>query len=248
MKRLAFVLFLLIPDLSMAANQDRELCAFPSAPAVLSSTSTGLLQRWDFRDSGILTSHHFRQSTALRKYRAAIRSGINTDYRFLLQRYLERGPAPDDAYNLGTAARSAQFKPISCLEALLLEFQIQRNPKMASDPTEFLATYLQRDGRLKVYYQTNDSIGISGLKKLTAWIAKDLTAGWKHIGNLHNHSFFMEALESKQPQGVLAPSATDMKLFKEFRKTLGLEEVAITNGFDTIHIPAREFDRYRSAE
>jgi hypothetical protein len=250
MKCFALALLLSVLSTPLAVGAGHESCAFPSAPIVLSSMPGGLLQYWEFPDSTAVTLDKLPQSIALRNYRQRIESGVSVDYHVLLQRYLSRKPSIDDAYNLSVAASlsAGHFKPISCLEALLLDFQIRRNPTMTAEPTEFFAAYLQREQRLRVYYLTNDSTGVSGLKKLTDRIENDLSNGWKFIGNLHNHSFFMDALDSNQPQGVLAPSATDMKLFKSLKESLGLEEAAITNGFDTLHISAQDFDLYRSAQ
>jgi hypothetical protein len=245
-----FIAFLFVAGALPAAARRSDSCVFPSAPIVLSSTATGLLQYWEFPDSDVLIRSKLPRSNAIRNYRREVETKINVDSRFLLQRYLGLNPAPDDAYNLGIAATSpvSRFRPISCLEALLLGVQIGRNPEMMSEPTEFLASYLRRGQRLRVYYLTNDSTGVSGLKELKARITDDLKNGWHYEGNLHNHSFFLKALDSNQPQGVLAPSATDMKLFVGLQESLGLGEASITNGFDTIHIPAEDFALYRSAQ
>jgi len=239
------IVLLFLASLSLAQAH----CEFPAQPVVLISSSQVLIQYWDLPSQDLLTESSLPKSDSFQSYQQKIRDQISVDTNFLLQRYLKLNPTPGDAHNiLQTVGRPQNFKPIGCLEALLLEVQINRNPQMTTNPTEFLAAYLQKDGRLKVYFLTNDEEGLRGvgLDPLKTQIAKDLKLGWKYISNLHNHSFFLEGLSTNKPQGVLAPSEADMQLFKSHQEELGLQGASITNGFETVHISTSELSLYRA--
>ena len=79
----------------------------------------------------------------------------------------------------------------------------------------------------------------------------DVRNGWKVTGNLHNHSFFIDSIyhgDRFHPQGVLAPSANDMRVFLSQKEELGLQNASITNGFYTVDIQSSDFQRFHTAE
>lgn len=67
------------------------------------------------------------------------------------------------------------------------------------------------------------------------------------LANLHNHSFFLNDLGSPKPQGVLAPSANDIRVFNAQIERFGLEGAYITNGFHTLYIPQKDVRLYSAA-
>jgi hypothetical protein len=241
----------LIWGLSWAMTGWASSCRFQGPPRVLPAGDATVLQYWNFQDDSILRSESLPDLPSFSSYRKAVQARLNVDPLSLLDRYFRIGIEGGDAYNLDVVRNdSAHFiRPIRCLEALLLDAQIERTPKMLVAPTELLAFYLRHpDGRLRVYYLTDDLAGIWKMESLSAKIHEDLQEGWIVIGNLHNHSFFLDHLEHPDvihPQGVLSPSANDMQVLKEAKSELGLQSALITNGFNTIEIPASEFGRFR---
>ena len=248
MRGFQIFLFLLAVLGQAPTSWGASACRFASEPTVIEKAPALLLQSWEWEGDDLNLSS-LPESEVFANYRKAVSDTVSTDSRFLLRRYYRQGPRMDDAYNLVIAATAdaRQTRPISCVEALLLDFQIRRTPRMLTHPTEFLAFFLQRAGRHKIYYMTSDSEGVRGLGKIESLISADVREGWDLVGNLHNHSFFLDDLDKTQPQGVLAPSASDIGAFRAFHDRQRLKSASITNGFETIHIPAPEFDLYRAA-
>lgn len=46
--------------------------------------------------------------------------------------------------------------------------------------------------------------------------------------------------------GALAPSLTDVQFYRSLQESLGLQGAWITNGFDTLHLPAAAFPLLRA--
>jgi len=119
---------------------------------------------------------------------------------------------------------------------------------METAPTEFVSYFLEREGRLRVYFATNDSEGVSRMGRLMDEMNKDLHAGWRVTGNLHNHSFFLADLENDKPQGVLAPSGNDMRVLNGNAASIGLPRALITNGFNTLVVGSEDFPVFQITE
>jgi hypothetical protein len=231
-----------------------EVCGFEQAPHVLESGPSHLLQYWDFKNSTVIDLPMLLEQGPLASYRASVSSKLNTDPLALLERYSKTNPDPADGFNLALMLRSFPYyvRPMHCLESLLLSRQLSRNPKMLTDPTEFVAVFMQNvDSRLRVYFVTDDINGLRKLKPLFDAIQSDLNAGWHMIGNLHNHSFFLDNInldEKHHPQGVLSPSASEITIFEIMRSNFQLESAFITNGFNTISISAKDFQLFHGRE
>jgi hypothetical protein len=118
---------------------------------------------------------------------------------------------------------------------------------MTNAPTEFLAYFLEKNGRLRIYLLTNDSLGVGGMGRLKQEVSNSVLAGWRLDGNLHNHSFFLSEINSSKPQGVLAPSTNDMRVFNGDATDLELPRALITNGFHTIVLDAGYFPLFKVA-
>ena len=247
--RLLFFVLLLLSFRSANA----ENCTFSSAPKLIGASPGHLLQYWDFEDSAVLQSPAIVTSSVFASYRSQVSTKLNVDPKTLLSRYLRAGGADDDNYNIGVILRSVTeyIRPARCIETLLLEYQLNRNPRMLVAPTEFFSVFLtDASGHLRVYYVTDDQNGLRNLRSLFLHVESDIADGWLVTGNLHNHNFFMANIdldEAHHPQGVLAPSANDIGLFQSMREQYHLQEALITNGFDTVVIWADKFNLFRSA-
>lgn len=225
------------------SNLWARVCQFESSPTVLETGEAHLLQYWEFSDSSILNLAELPTSPTLIAYQDLVSSKLNTDPVELLARYSVAGMNANDGHNLEVVRKdpSKYIRPIRCLEALLLDNQIKRNNKMSVKPTEFLAFYLKnQEDRLRVYYLTNDISGVRKLSSLFDRIRQDINAGWVVLGNLHNHSFFLDNInqaEARHPQGVLIPSANDIQVLRANRDDFKMQSVSITNGFNTFFMP-----------
>jgi hypothetical protein len=225
-------------------------CQFESKPIILESGESHLMQYWDFSNSSIIDLATLPNSSRFIFYRNLVQSKINIDPIELLLRYSKAGVSVNDTYNLNVVLSNPlkYIQPIKCLEALLLNNQFERNTTMPINPTEFLAFYLKNnENQLRVYYLTDDISGVRKVSPLLSHIETDVKNGWTLIGNLHNHSFFLENInqdETHHPQGVLIPSSNDIQVLRATRDEFKMQNASITNGFNTIFISAEELDKF----
>lgn len=139
---------------------------------------------------------------------------------------------------------------MGCLEGLLLDLEIGRSRDFPAEGPEFISYFLRRAGALRVYFLTNDSTGIrgAGFSLLLERIDADKKDGCEVLANLHNHSFFLNDLGAKKPQGVLAPSANAVRVFNAHIERFGMKGAYVTNGFHTLYIPGEDLGRYAAAD
>jgi len=211
-----------------------------------------------------LTDHPslWRPGDALVKtYRRAVtrRLGPRLTPRDLLQCQLKvygRIPGPfahRDASNIRFAlAKGRRFRKASCLEVRLWLEQHRRYP-MLRHPTEFGAFVLRRGSRVRVYWSAADRLGQKMRGAVTRRVAADVKAGYRLLAHLHNHPFLPDRVVGDRLYttratkadvgGALAPSATDVQLYRNFRRSLRLEAAWITNGFDTAEYSYQTFDK-----
>jgi hypothetical protein len=246
-----YAILIQIPVLLAQLSFCQAECRFETAATILEERENHLLQYWEFHTAAIPNSFELPQSPSFSSYREAVTAKINSDPLGLLERYLSAGPYPADAHNIEIVLSDPRrIRPIQCVEALLLDYQIGRTLKMLTEPTEFLSLFLvSPEGRYRAYYLTDDVGGIRRMEQLKAYVGSDLELGWLLVGNLHNHSFSLDHLDWDQkhhPQGVLAPSASDIQVFRGMKEELNLRSASITNGFHTISIPAEDFGKYRA--
>ncbi|MFA5140745.1 MAG: hypothetical protein WC728_16080 [Elusimicrobiota bacterium] len=243
---------MLLPS-SVQAAMDR--CSFRSEPTIIERVDAGpnriLLQYWDFESDKVLSLESLPDSKRLAEYREVVAKRIATDPAALLKRYMALQPAPEDLRNIEVVmSRTGDIKELGCLAGLLLDVEIGRNERFATEGPEFIAYFLRRKGKLRVYFLTNDSAGIrgAGVSSLLSRIEADRDAGWKVAANLHNHGFFLNDLDSKKPQGVLAPSASDIRVFISQMERFGLKGAYITNGFHTLYVSSKDMKLYAAAK
>lgn len=220
-------------------------------PQVHENSAGRFLAQWDFKSAGILSEKELPVAPELAAYQQKVKQLIpDTNPYKLLARYAARGPAADDLFNLEVVQRkeAGVMHNLTCIEALLLDYQLQRNPLMAERPTEFVAYFLRRQGGARVYFFTNDAEGVSGMAELYARVKMDESNDWSVVGNLHNHSFFLGDVSGPGPQGVLAPSASDVKLLRAAVEEVDLTAAYITNGFQTVRIKGADLKLFRAAD
>jgi hypothetical protein len=198
--------------------------------------------------------------TVISSFRQAVRLrvGAAIDAQALLKRQRDifarlpaewRGEATNGTLVL--EGRVGEIGPINCLEAMLWKWQAMRY-RMIDHPTEFGAFVLRRDGRVRVYMSSADLVGQRLRSAVTELVKADVTAGFALIAHIHNHPFLFDrnvgdrmwTTEATQADvaGALAPSMTDVQLYRNLRSTMGLREARITNGLQTSRFAAAEFD------
>ena len=235
-------------------------CAWPAAPEVLAQRADTVWQRWTLAADALPTTWDAARDPAalpsLRHFRDTLAAALGaTDPRTLLQRQIDwLGGRPDSTLRReagnGRLVRDGTvgtLRPLGCLEALLLDGQAARFP-MAGRPTEFQALLLVRPAtgeapaRLRVYLAASGAPWPPKLDPLLAHVARDRAEGWTVRAHLHNHPFYLEKRDA-DVAGANAPSLSDVQLYRWLRTSLGLEGAWVTNGFSTVEIPARDFDR-----
>jgi hypothetical protein len=240
---LAFILTFVDFDGSANASAHVSECKFTTAAKVLEDSPGLHLSVREQPSSTTFFKTDFTPSGTLQTYRSAVSTSVSPEPFELLRRYLPRATRAEDARNVELILdqRAGFIRRINCMEALLLEEQIKRTPLMETNPTEFLATFLTDGERVRVYFLTNDSVGVGGIARLYEEIERDVQQGWRVESNLHNHSFFLDDLKGSSPQGVLAPSASDIHALKSQADHVRLKRALITNGFHTLSIDSSEF-------
>lgn len=187
------------------------------------------------------------------------RLGAGAEQRALLQRMSRQfagqpGASLDDhnvrALLTGAAGR---VRATSCLEALLFIRQSRRY-SMLTHPTEFSAFLLRKGAALRLYVSGADRAGLKMREEVLGAIDADVEAGFALVGHLHNHNFFFSRRVGDrlfttpatlvQVNGVVAPSATDVHLYRALRgRPMNLRDALVTNGLVTGVFGAADIDR-----
>jgi hypothetical protein len=154
-----------------------------------------------------------------------------------------------DALASGSAG---SLGPVTCLEWLLFQRQDRRFP-MIEHPTELGAWILRGNGRVRVYLSSADRVGGRLRREVTDRVAADAAAGFVPVAHLHNHPFMLDrrpgdrtwATVDTVPDvgGALAPSLSDVQLWRNMRERLGLRGGWVTNGLDTARYTSADMDR-----
>ncbi len=153
-------------------------------------------------------------------------------------------------------ARPQVVRPASCIEVALWKRQAQRFP-MLSHPTELGAYILRGGGKVKMYLSGADRVGQKVRGAITDLVRQDVAHGFALVAHLHNHPFLFDrkvgdrmwttAENLRDYGGAVAPSTNDTRVYQSLRDELGLRAAWITNGFDTAHIAASDFDLFVAA-
>jgi hypothetical protein len=244
-----------------------EGCALPLRAGIVAVASPGpgeLHEVYDLRDAAVLWQPV--SSAARTRYRDAVarRVGSVTPHALLArqQRIFGAAETPELAREAtngglvldGGAGRIAQ---VTCLESLLWERQAARYP-MLEHPTEFSALVLRGAGAVRVYLSGADRVGQRIRQEVLSRVRDDLARGYTLILHLHNHPFLLgrrvgdrmwtteETVEDVA--GGLAPSLTDVQLYRSLRNDLGLQDAWVTNGLDTGRFDAADFARLAAVD
>jgi len=148
-------------------------------------------------------------------------------------------------------AHVGDITQMSCLEVMLWKWQASRYP-MLEHPTEFGAFLLRGHGRVRIYLSSADLVGQRIRDTITKLVEGDIAAGFQVVAHVHNHPFLFDRHVGDRMwtlkgttgdvAGALAPSMTDVQLYRNLRRSCGLREAWVTNGFETARFRADEFD------
>ncbi len=151
-----------------------------------------------------------------------------------------------------TRGEAGQVGAATCLEWLLFERQAARFP-MLERPTELSAYILRGQGRLRVYLSGADRVGGRLRGEVSDRVVADVAAGYAPVAHLHNHPFMFDRTPGDRTwataenmhdiAGALAPSLTDVQVYRSMREHFGLLGAWVTNGLDTARYTAADFDR-----
>ena len=142
--------------------------------------------------------------------------------------------------------------PASCLEWRLFQRQARRFP-MLERPTEFAAYILRGQGELHIYLSGADRVGGRLSGEVRARVIADVARGFEPVAHLHNHPFMFDRQVGDRTwatpatladiAGALAPSMSDVQLYRGMVEEFGLRGAWVTNGLDSAHFPWAAFDR-----
>jgi len=186
------------------------------------------------------------------------RLGNEMDSRELTERQRAIFAAMPDEWS-GEAANSAMLlegragtiTDMSCLEMMLWNWQDARFP-MLEHPTEFGAFVVRGHAQVRVYISSADLVGGKINREVTRQIQADILDGYQLVTHIHNHPFLFDRVVGDRMwttdatindiAGALAPSMSDVGLYRSFRENHGLKEAWITNGLQSSRFHAGEFD------
>lgn len=231
-------------------------CRWPAAPAVLHQAADTVFLSWSY-SAGQLPEHaSLPDLPGLSSFLDTVRVQTGTlDPHALLQRQIGYYASRSDSDSQGEAANGQSvlsalvgtLRPITCVEALLVEFQAQRSP-MASRPTEFQAVIMERTvsgtHQVRVYFAGSNAPWPPKGDLLFDRVVHDRREGWRAVAHLHNHPFLLAS--GGDIAGANAPSLTDVQFWQHLRDRIGVESARITNGVTTFEAFAPDFDRLQA--
>ena len=214
-------------------------CELPGEPEIIKRDGASVLERWDLVDAPVWQGETLPDAPGYAAFRGAIRDAGGD-----LPRPRQDPPQPKDDVERELWAREdanaalvydgGMVRPIRCLEAALFARQDARYSEL-THPTEFVASILRRDGRLRIYVGSSDQMfprgAFYGLDEARA----DAARGWDYWAALHNHTVVTH--EGKPALGTPAPSTNDVHLLRGLVEDAGLREAWVTNGMYTGVVP-----------
>jgi hypothetical protein len=221
-------------------------CAFTTAPTVLVDAPASFLQVWEEPDWPELHVAALPDTPSLHAFRQEIAAVLDTSAVALLETQLPLVSGGDaENVRLVLSGEAGTIRPMTCLEGLLLaaltDRSLARGTTLFHDPTEFVAYVLEREGSLKVWFYTVDMAGVRGMGTLHEPVTADLQEGWSMVLNIHNHNVFPGAA---MVLGGVAPSATDMQLYRNLGEPMGLVRASIVNGFHALEMGEQDLARF----
>ncbi len=143
--------------------------------------------------------------------------------------------------------RIGTIRKASCLEQFLLALHLELEPDLFK-PTEFAAHVLVSSQGTRVYWVSSATPVVAPHAEANRRIESDLSSGaFRLVSHLHLHPFFLKSLPAADIAATLIPSGDrtmgDVSVYLGLRRTWQLETAQITNGFETIEVPATQFDQ-----
>jgi hypothetical protein len=240
--------------LFVSCNKKNEIDLTKLDPIVISNSGTEIMQYWEFNNEEDLWNKHPEELPEIGLYKDSLVQNLGYEkYKDAVQREGKIDAHYSESLNVlnGDQKNSdlvhtgsfGTLREINFLEAQLLNYQLGRYP-LFSHPTEFVAYIVINDteNMVRVYFCSSDKPWPPKHHIVFSSIEKDLTQGWKLKYALHNHY----EPGNNNYVGILAPSMTDVQMFKMLNEDYKLEAALITNGFNTVVIENAEFEEFES--
>jgi len=209
---------------------------------------------WELKDENILWGFELDEIRGLNKYKDSLvlelgneklESALEKETTQNLKKSLIEKEVDRDRINalLVHTGSIGRIRKINYLESEILNYQINRFP-MFSHPTEFHGFIMknEKEGKIRVYFASSDTEWPPKPGVIIDELEKEINRGWKLIGHLHNHF----CKKDKDYVGILAPSLADAQYYKWLKADFKLEKALITNGFHTVEIESKDFEKFES--
>lgn len=207
---------------------------------------------WELKDEKDLWEFDLGEVEALKQYQDSLKlalgsqnfeSAVKKESAHDLKKSLIDEEENGDKINalLIHTGSIGEIRKINYLESQILNYQINRFP-MFSHPTEFHGFITEKEGRIRVYFGASDTEWPPHPTILLTELEKEIKNGWKLIGHLHNHY----CKKNENYVGILAPSLADAQYYKMLKERFELTEAMITNGFHTVAIESKDFEKFES--
>ncbi len=223
------------------------------SPIVIESNGAEIFQYWEFENDALLWDNNNSDVANLELYKDSLGKLLGKDsLKLLVQKvalqdisYKSINTLNGDSINaqLVHSKTIGKIRPINCLEAQILEYQLSRYP-LLNHPTEFHAFILINDSSnlVRVYFAASDQPWPPKPKVILEAVKNDLNYGWTLNYHLHNHY----EPKSNHYLGILAPSMTDAQYFLFLSEDYNLKNAIITNGYNTVEIKSKEFEKFKT--
>jgi len=209
---------------------------------------------WELKDENILWKSKLGKVKEINKYKDSLMLALGIEkYELAIEKEsaqnLEKSSIENDkdkdeinALLIHTGS-IGKIRKINYLESEILNYQINRFP-MFSHPTEFHGFIMknEKEGKIRVYFGSSDTEWPPKPGVIIDELEKETNNGWKLIGHLHNHF----CKKDEDYVGILAPSLADAQYYKWLKADFKLEKALITNGFHTVEIESKDFEKFES--
>ncbi len=220
-------------------------CVMPSEPEIVLHDGATILARWEFAATAFDGLNTLPSEPAYAAYRAAVdttarrpvHDPVKIDNAEMRARWERESHNIDVAFS-GTGGR---VEPIGCLDALVFAYQAARFDQL-KQPTEYIASILVRDGRLRIWFGASNTMFPPKQVYTIDQAAADVADGWRYVAMVHNHT--LVTYRGSWALGVPAPSVADVRFARSLIKRLALESIRVTNGVYTLEVKAAELEGY----
>ncbi len=147
-------------------------------------------------------------------------------------------------FDLFLENKAGKLRSTSALEDFLMVMHQELNRKI-SPRTEYVAFILTKDRQAKVYASfglRQDGVAPTLSPELERILRTHLAKGWKIRTHLHSHPFAWDGREDCG--GAVVPSTVDIFAFNNLRKTLGVQQMAVTNGLNTMILTPSDLKKF----